>query len=384
MSIFGRLFTKKDKVIDFYQDSSWMLNPDLSVNEKNVRRSAEFVRLRDTKHSERWHKEGNPLKHTLLVCNKMHEFINNELKDFSERDKRIMMLAALCHDLGKATTTYYDETEKDWKCRNHGAEGEKITRNMLFNEPDYMVREEVCWLVKNHMKFHHFVDLPDDKKYSVMTNLALGRSSIEKLLWLNVADSYGSKNDENNKEAIDEKFKVVKDIALTCKCFTGSPEKSVKKSDFTMFLMIGVPGCGKDTYIKKFFPDVYVISRDDIREEMTDGQILGRKLYFDNVKEGMVTDIVNERIKKCCEERKSFILNQTNMKKKYREQLKETALKYGRPNVIYVYVEPPSIDECKERRGHGKWDSIIDRMWNDFEMPEKSEYDNMIFYKQTK
>ena len=71
------------------------------------------------------------------------------------------------------------------------------------------------------------------------------------------------------------------------------------------------------------------------------------------------------------------------MKKKYRTQLKETALKYGTPNIVYIYVEAPSIEICKERRGHGKWDSIIERMWGDFEFPDRSECDDFIFYKQT-
>jgi hypothetical protein len=70
------------------------------------------------------------------------------------------------------------------------------------------------------------------------------------------------------------------------------------------------------------------------------------------------------------------------MKRKYRDSLKETAFKYGNPNVVYIYVEPPTIDTCKERRGRGKWDSIIDNMWNNFEFPDRSECDELIFYKQ--
>ena len=149
-----------------------------------------------------------------------------------------------------------------------------------------------------------------------------------------------------------------------------------------MYMMIGIPGSGKDTYIQKFLPNIESICRDDIREEMTYGKVEGRKLQLDNTKETIVTDIVNSRIKKCCEEKRSFIINQTNVKKKYRTQLKETALKYGNPNFVYIYIEAPSINECKERRGHGKWDSIIDRMWGDFEFPDKSECDDFVFYKQ--
>ena len=111
-------------------------------------------------------------------------------------------------------------------------------------------------------------------------------------------------------------------------------------------------------------------------------KVEGRKLQLSQTQESVVTDIVNSRIKACCESKKTFVINQTNMKKKYRNQLKETAQKYGNPKIVYVYIEAPSIEECKKRRGNGKWDSIIDRMWSEFEFPDRSECDQLIFYKQ--
>lgn len=383
MSWITDIFKGKSKYVDFPKDTSWFLNDDLSVNINNIKRCKLFQDLKEIKHSKRWHKEGNPLNHTLLVAKEMYEIINGQLCHLTTRDKKILMIAAICHDLGKLTTTYFDESENDWKCRNHGAAGERLTRNLIFDEPDYWMREEICWLVRWHMQFHHFLDQPYDKNFSTLTTLSQGNSSVEKLLWLNVADSIGSISSEGNKGSIKEKFNAVKDMADIHGCFT-KPYRGPKqtKENFNVYIMIGVPGCGKDTYIQKFLPNIESICRDDIREEMTYGKVEGRKLQFDNTKESIVTDKVNERIKKCCEEKRSFVINQTNVKKKYRTQLKEVILKYDRPNIVYVYVEAPSIEACKERRGHGKWDSIIDRMWGDFEFPDRSECDYLIFYKQ--
>lgn len=383
MNWINKIFKIKKKIIDFPKDTSWFLNQDLSVNIKNIKHCREFQLLESTPHSKRWHKEGNPLKHSLLVSKEMHKIITNELKDIPLRDKKILMIASICHDLGKATTTYFDKSENDWKCKNHGAVGERITRNLIFDESDYWMREEICWLVRCHMVFHHFVDCSDEKKFSTITMLSQGNSSVEKLLWLNMADTYGSISPENDRESEENKFNIIKNMADMHKCYK-KPYYSTKinKSNCNMYVMIGVPGSGKDTYIKKFLPNVESICRDDIREEITYGNVEGRKLYLDNKKEAIVTDIVNNRIKKCCEENKSFIINQTNIKKKNRAQLKEFALKFGTPNIIYIYVEPPSIEICKERRGHGKWDSIIDRMWNEFEFPDRSECNDLIFYKQ--
>jgi predicted kinase len=372
----------KPNMVDYPKNTSWLLNDDLSPNKNNLEHCKEFYALKQTKQSKKWHKEGDAFKHTILVADNMYKIINNQLKNISSRDKRILMIAALCHDLGKATTTYFDKNEKDWKCKSHGEAGDKITRNLIFNEEDKWLREEVCWLVRWHMVFHHLLDKPYNNQLKEIQRLSFGNSTIKKLLWLNYADSLGSISPENKIEIVDSKFKIIRDLAVDNKCYESPFKVEHSKSNFNMYVMIGVPGSGKDTYIQKFLPEVECICRDDIREEITYGKVEGRKLMLDNVKEGIVTDIVNSRIKKCCEEHKSFVINQTNVKKKYRELLKETALKYGSPNIIYVYVEAPSIEECKERRGHGKWDSIIDRMWNDFEFPDRGECSELIWYKQ--
>lgn len=370
------------KMCEFPKNTSWMLNDDLTPNVRNIKHCREFAVLKNTKQTKVYHKEGNAWNHTMLVCKEMHKIINDQLSHLSDRDKRILMIAALCHDLGKATTTYFDKNDNEWHCKNHGLVGERITRNLIFEENDYWMREEICWLVRWHMQFHHFLSKNHKERFEELTRLAQGNSTIEKLLWLNVADSLGSKSKENSTDAVDEKFNEIKDLAVANKCFSRPYKQCIIKSNFNMYIMIGVPGSGKDTYIKKFLPNVESISRDDIREELVDGKIYGRKLQLDNTKESIVTDIVNSRIRLCCENKKSFIINQTNMKKKYRTELKEIALKYGTPNIIYVYVEAPSIEECKRRRGFGKWNSIIDRMWGNFEFPDIGECNELIFYKQ--
>ena len=382
MSWIKKILGLQPKLTKFPKNTSWLLNDDLSVNVKNIRHCREFAVLKNIKQTPKYHAEGNAWNHTLLVAKEMHNIINNQLSGISPRDKRILMIAAACHDLGKATTTYWDTKENDWKCKNHGAVGERITRELLYDETDKWMREEICWLVRWHMDFHHFTEKNNNEKYSKLTALSQGNSSIEKLLWLNVADSLGSHSKENTRGSIMARFDEIKEMAETYNCYRKPYQAFKNKSTFNMYVMIGVPGSGKDTYIQKFLPNLDTVCRDDIREELAYGEIRGNKLLLDKTKEAMVTDIVNKRIQKLCTEKKSFIVNQTNMKKKYRTLLKETAFKYGIPNIIYIYVEAPSIDECKERRGHGKWDGIIDRMWNEFEFPDRNECNELIFYKQ--
>ena len=372
----------KAKTVDFPKDTSWLLDKNLNINKSNIKKCKEFVALKNTKQCKRYHKEGNALNHTLLVAKEMHKIISNQLVHMDDRDKRILMISALCHDLGKATTTYLNPEDNDWHCKNHGLAGERITRNLIFNEPDYWMREEICWLVRHHMDFHHILSKPEEKQIEEIERLSKGNSTIEKLLWLNVADTLGSISKENTKESINERIKKITSMAISHNSFNFPNFVTEKKELYKMYVLIGVPGCGKDTYINKFLRNHESISRDDIREEMIYNKIEGRKLYLNQTQESIVTDIVNSKIKSCCENKKTFVINQTNMKKKYRNQLKETAQKYGNPKIVYVYIEAPSIEECKKRRGNGKWDSIIDRMWSEFEFPDRSECDQLIFYKQ--
>lgn len=374
-------FHKAPKFVDFPKNISWMLNDDLSPNIKNLKKCQEFYALKDVKQSPKWHGEGNAWNHTLLVAKEMHRLISDKSWFLTNNDKKLLMVAALCHDLGKATTTYFDEAEQDWKCKNHGSASEKITRNLLFDE-DIKLREEICWLVRWHMNFHHITQKPENKQCEEIIRLSQGASTIEKLLILNVADSRGSKSKENSEANINDRLVPIASWAMSKDCyikpFTPTPRTNV----CTMFVMIGLPGSGKDTYIKKFLPSLPCICRDDIREEITDGQILGRKLMLDNQGEAAVTNMVRERIKNCCLRERNFIINQTSLKKKYRQEFKDIALKYGNVNVVYIYVEAPSIQTCIDRRGGGKWEGIINRMWDSFEFPDNSECDKLILYKQ--
>ena len=108
-------------------------NGILEVNWDLIVTIPEFKRLQDTPQSNIWHKEGDVFKHTQLVTNQMIEELT--LNDVEKTSKYYMLMvaSALCHDLGKATTTRWDETKNDYACKNHGAEGARITRKLFYD-----------------------------------------------------------------------------------------------------------------------------------------------------------------------------------------------------------------------------------------------------------
>ena len=381
MNWLTKIFKKEPEFKEYPKNISWMLKDDLSPNIKNLKKCKEFNALIGVKQSPKWHKEGDVWNHTMNVAKEMFRLVSDSSWFLTKHDKYVLMVAALCHDLGKATTTYSDEKEQDWKCMNHGFVGEQITRALLYDQ-DINTREEICWLVRWHMNFHHILQKTHTDQFSEIVRLSRGYSTIEKLLILNLADSRGSKSDENTEEKINERITAIANLATLNECYIKPFRYNRKEPDCNMYLMIGFPGSGKDTYIQKFLKNLPCICRDDIREEIQDGKVLGRKLMLDKQGEAAVTNIVNERIKNCCLNKKDFVVNQTSLKKKYRLEFKDIASKYANVNVVYVYVEAPSIQECIDRRGGGKWNDIIKRMLSDFEVPDKSECDKLIIYKQ--
>lgn len=65
----------------------------------------QFAALKTTKQSNTWHLEGDALRHTQLVVENMQRELDEQNIDNYSAYYLIMMSAALCHDLGKATST---------------------------------------------------------------------------------------------------------------------------------------------------------------------------------------------------------------------------------------------------------------------------------------
>lgn len=97
-----------------------------------------------------WHPEGNVDVHTLLVVDEARKLID----DLPYSKKITVMLAALCHDFGKPSTTEFF----DGRIRSHGHDeaGVEPTISFLdkigiFTLDGYDVREQILQLVRYHL-----------------------------------------------------------------------------------------------------------------------------------------------------------------------------------------------------------------------------------------
>jgi tRNA nucleotidyltransferase (CCA-adding enzyme) len=111
----------------------------------------ELLPLVDTPQEPEWHPEGDVWIHTMLVIDRAVA----EITDLDPPRALTVMLAALCHDLGKPPTTRFEDGR--WRSRGHEEAGVAPTESLLdrwnvHSWLGYDVRAQVVALVAHHLK----------------------------------------------------------------------------------------------------------------------------------------------------------------------------------------------------------------------------------------
>lgn len=337
--------------------------------------------------NKEWHREMLE-EHIQNVTMHMKDVIDGNCPEWMKRtrnhwDNLMLMAAALCHDLGKASTTRWDEGLKQWKCKNHGAVGEKITRRLFFDEPDIFLREGVCWLVRYHMGLHNVFDKRDDVQsvYKKIEQLAQSWRWVhfEDLAALYICDCLGSSSVFNDNEG----WKDCMAFARQCCYKYNETMVPVPKIEWgNAIVLVGIAGSGKSTFAEQLKNDGYeIISRDTIREEL--GMTSSDKKFKGNKKqEDEVTEVFNERLLECARNKIPFVIDNMNLIERYRKDYKELLKDYPL-DWQCVYVEAPTLDDCKKRRKGQMPPGEINKMLDRLEFPRPYEFDgNIYIYKQ--
>lgn len=145
--------------------------------------------------------------------------------------------------------------------------------------------------------------------------------------------------------------------------------------------MIGLPGAGKDTWIKENLPGIKCIAcRDDIRAEL--GLCApGEKIAGTPEQENLVSGVFNAKLLEYARSGEDIVINNINLKKRYRMQYHKT-LKNFFVRWIYVVVKAPSIEVNIARRAGQIPPEVLYRMEASYEPPTPDEYDEIIEFNQ--
>lgn len=380
---------------------------------KKIERIPEFAVLKTCKQSTKWHGEGDAFVHTQCVVNECLKAIPLQfwgLSDIAEA----LILAALFHDIGKGTTTF--EKDGKWHAYGHEIESEKITRKLLWDE-GYRFREMVCCLVRWHMEPLNWFNRKNnmlEEIVRVATILDSNDVTLTDLLHLKLWDVKGSKQEDENSKAKDIEnlrylLKLSQQMGLNTRNGASGYDyfmkerykKEGEKKPLYLYMMIGLPGAGKDTYLNerliqtdspftyinhkgvlKTIPTIdpakaVVLCRDDIRVELGYCKE-GEKIVGTSKQEDKVSEVFNDKLLEAAREGKTIVINNINLKSKYREQIVRYLSGYDLV-VRYIYIEAKTLDLNRERRYGQIPDEAFDNMIMNFDWPSPFEYDE--FYK---
>jgi len=145
-----------------------------------------------------------------------------------------------------------------------------------------------------------------------------------------------------------------------------------------LIMLCGVPTSGKSTYVEKlkkldYWKESVVLSTDDYIEKQSQRCGLTYNQIFDDVIKDATRELELE-FNMAKDKGKYIIWDQTNLSVKSRRKKLLKLPSYYRRSVVYFEV---SLEEALERNNHreGKFipESILKRMWHQFEIPTRNE-----------
>ncbi len=344
--------------------------------------------LKNTEQDIKWHGEGNVFNHTKFVCEQLIKLPEYQKKNNVEQ--LVLFISALFHDVGKIVSTQILDNEVT--VVNHARKGSNIIRKYLWQEyglsgtKEYQeVREGICLLIKYHMVPLYIVSENNYKRIiKLSTNNSLTKYfSLEMLYILSKADILGRIASDNEEQLLN--LEIFKQMAIDKQSFYSNyhfqnnytkynfcngtnvyEEDSLYDSSWgEIIIMCGLPGTGKDTYIKNYFKDKKIISLDEIRKE-------------NNIKptddQNKVISIANAMMKKYLRAKEEFIWNATNITFSTRQKIISVCHNYN-AKVRILYLETSWQENLNRNQNREKEvnQNIIEKLLFKLEVPENYE-----------
>lgn len=348
-----------------------------------------ICRMRDTLQNPLWHGEGDVWTHTRMVCEEMAA--DREFRELPGEARLPLFLAAVLHDIGKIPCTRLEDGA--WVSPGHTLAGTKVARELLWREFGLCgekklrgIRECVCALIRNHSVPLHILEQEDPERRLVRMaaqgELAEGfRLSLLRLLVRADIKGRVCRDMEGSLETAELCFSLAEELGVMDASFDfRSPAAkhaylSGKRIwlgqdlyDDTwgeVILMCGLPGTGKDTWIRDNCPELPVVSLDEIR---------GQLGISPQEAQGEVVREARERARDLLRQHSPFAWNATNITLMTRRKLLDLFESYG-ARVRIVFLETGWETGLARNGGRSREvpRAVIERMLGNLEPPERFE-----------
>jgi len=327
------------------------------------------------------HAEGNVAVHTGMVLHALES--QPEFQTLDAQQKEIVWAAALLHDIEKRSTTVMEDYGRI-SSRGHARRGEFTARTVLYKDiaTPFAIREQVAALVRYHGLPLWIMDKRDPAKALLEASL---RVDMPLLAMLAKADALGRHCAD--RAGLLERIEFFKAFCEEQQCWHAPRifasglarftyfQKENASPDYVPFddlkgevlMLSGLPGMGKDTFLKKNYPDLPVVSLDEIRRK--------HKLKPDDSSAtGWVVQEAKELAKTFLRKGQPFAWNATNITHQMRTQWIDLFAAY-KARVKLVYIETAYKDWIKQNsdREYPVPPNVLQRLLNKLEVPAPHE-----------
>lgn len=362
----------------------------------------------NTEQDKIWHAEGNVAIHTDMVLSELYLLLNSAASHINGEKRRILILSALLHDIAKPLTTRRKEMSGIERvvASKHEEIGASYLAPKLMDLP---LEHHSIMAIMGLVGFHQMPKLLviKNRDFRDYFHLSLN-ADLALLYWLELADMRGRDCDDLDTQ-IDllEQFRMfAKEYGLwgiedpTENCLKPVQVKpSVSEQLFVdgyaikqlahgqictveeaiaknyepcqqyshLYVMCGISGSGKSTWIDQNLDDFDVISLDEIREEIS-----GKRECQKH--RGQVLQLAKRRLKDALANKRNVAWDATNIRKDFRDTICELGENYGALVTIVAFqLNENSLRSYNRNRRFNVGDEIISSQIARLEWPWFSE-----------
>jgi predicted kinase len=352
--------------------------PDYRLDWDALEASFDWIRaLRGCPQDAVFHAEGDVSTHVRMVCSAMAAM--PEWRSLPDSEREILFAAALLHDVAKPSCTR--EESGRITSRGHSARGAIDARAILWElGAGFKERERICALVRCHQAPFHLIDRDDAQPRAFLISQT---ARCDLLALLAKADILGRVCQDQAqlllRVSLFEEFCDEQACLRQPRAFPsahsrfeyfrnpGRDPNYLAHEDFRCqaTLLSGLPGAGKDTWIRRHLPEQPVVSLDAIRDEL-DESATG--------KQGKVIQEARERARELLRAHRDFTWNATNLSSDRRRQLVDLFTAYGaRVRIVYVEAAKTTLHRQNRDRSAPVPTSAIAAMMRRWEIPTPVE-----------
>lgn len=345
--------------------------------------------MKQTPQNPLYHAEGNVWNHTKMVCECLTA--DKAFWACAERQRQELFLAALLHDVGKTVTTRKQNGE--WTSPNHALKGANMVRELLWRTYGFCgtkeyqnFRETICGLVRYHMAAPYVMesDHAEQRLIKMAANGELAPDFTLKLLFLlSKADANGKISRDTTKSQ--DAALLAAELSQEVGCYeqpltfatpyteyaclsgkTVTPEVALyDDTEMEVIMLCGLPGTGKDTWIRVVYPDYPMISLDNIRKEHGWSPVGSQQ---------EVVKVARAQARQLLREKRSFVWNATSLTPELRSYAINLFMQYH-AYVKLVFLEAAYEEnlERNARRAAMVPQSVIEGMLSKLVPPERFE-----------